>query len=284
MPIERVLDQVLKIDSTTDEFDIWKSLIQPRLKDLPENVQRICAHGCTEMLNNVKDHAISPKVLVIVERSSSQIAIEIQDAGVGIFRKIQEALKLPDEHGAFLELAKGKITTDPEKHTGEGIFFTARMFDSFTILSGSMYVSFTADGEHWIIEDAHYKAEPDQGTFVIMKIDPHSNRTTKEVFDRFAPLEGGEAFGELKRTHLAVRLSQPGGEPLISRSQAKRILARLEEFDEAILDFEGVPEIGPAFADEVFRVFQTEHEKTRLIPVRANESVMRMIVRAQERS
>lgn len=43
----------------------------------------------------------------------------ISDNGVGIFRKIQAALKLLDERHAVLELAKGKFTTDPKNHSGE---------------------------------------------------------------------------------------------------------------------------------------------------------------------
>ena len=57
---------------------------------------------------------------------------------MGIFKKIQKALDLLDERHAILELAKGKLTTDPKHHTGEGIFFTSRMFDEFTILSGGV--------------------------------------------------------------------------------------------------------------------------------------------------
>ncbi len=116
-----------------------------------------------------------------------------------------------------------------------------------------------------------------------MQIAPGSKRTAREVFDRFAPMQDG-GMSEIKSTNLAIRLARPSGEPLVSRSQARRILARLEHFEEAVLDFDAVPEIGPAFADEIFRVFATEHPQVRLIPVRANENVMRMILRAQERA
>ncbi len=57
-------------------------------------------------------------------------------------------------------------------------------------------------------------------------------------------------------------------------------MARLERFEEVVLDFSGVDEIGPAFADEIFRVFANEHPGTNLSPVNANDSVARMIRRA----
>ena len=35
----------------------------------------------------------------------------------------------------------GKLTTDPHRHTGEGIFFTSRAFDCFEIRSGELRFS-----------------------------------------------------------------------------------------------------------------------------------------------
>ena len=54
------------------------------------------------------------------------------------------------------------------------------------------------------------------------------------------------------KTVVPVRLAQYGNDQLISRSQAKRVLARIDLFSTVLLDFEGVPAIGRAFADEVF--------------------------------
>ncbi len=41
----------------------------------------------------------------------------------------------------------------------------------------------------------------------------------------------------------------------MSRSEARRLLSRLDEFEEVVLDFTGVTRIGQGFADEIFRVF-----------------------------
>jgi hypothetical protein len=77
-----------------------------------------------------------------------------------------------------------------------------------------------------------------------------------------------------------VALARAEGEKLISRSQAKRILARVERFREVVLDFEGIDSIGPAFADEMFRVFASRHPQVSMLPIRANPDVSRMIARA----
>lgn len=67
---------------------------------------------------------------------------------------------------------------------------------------------------------------------------------------------------------------------IVSRSQAKRVLARVEKFKEVILDFKGVAEVGQAFVDEIFRVFSQSHPEIHLFYVNANESIEWMIRRA----
>jgi hypothetical protein len=74
------------------------------------------------------------------------------------------------------------------------------------------------------------------------------------------------------------------GDKLISRSQAKQVVARLERFKEVVLDFEDVDSIGPAFADEIFRVFANQHPEVSLLAVNTNVNVERMIQRASRRS
>ena len=68
---------------------------------------------------------------------------------------------------------------------------------------------------------------------------------------------------------------------LVSRSQAKRLLNRFERFKVVVLDFEGVQEVGQAFADEIFRVFSNFHPATEIRALNANEQVQKMIARAK---
>ena len=110
-----------------------------------------------------------------------------------------------------------------------------------------------------------------------MQIHPLSSRTTNEVFARYATDQDDYAF---RKTHIVVGLARAEGEKLISRSQAKRIMARVERFREVVLDFQGVESIGPAFADEIFRVFRAQHPAVRVFPVNTAEAVQRMISRA----
>jgi biotin operon repressor/anti-sigma regulatory factor (Ser/Thr protein kinase) len=140
------------LDSGITEDQAWREDIVPSLGRMPENVNNIWQYGFTEMFNNAIDHSGAASVTVNLRKTSASTSISLYDNGVGIFRKIQAALNLLDERHAVLELAKGKFTTDPANHSGEGIFFTSRMFDDFELLSGGVFFSHKfSEKEDWIL-------------------------------------------------------------------------------------------------------------------------------------
>jgi anti-sigma regulatory factor (Ser/Thr protein kinase) len=215
-----------------EESRVWLDRVAPLLEDVPENVFDICFHGFTEMLNNAIDHSGGTTVSIRVVRTAADLAIRIADDGVGIFRKIATHLHLDDERHAVLELSKGKLTTAAAMHPGERIFFTSRMFDRFSLTSGDL--SLVSVGEHWTLDHLAPQSAPDPtavatGTVVDMSIDLASTRTDRDVYDRFsAPLEQGYGF---IRTQVPVAFARHAEEKLISRSQAKRLLARFDRFN-----------------------------------------------------
>lgn len=261
--------------STAPEEDVvWRNDISAILGPLPENVRDIWAYGFTEMFNNARDHSGGSLVDVSIKKTAIATQMLVADDGVGIFRKIQKAMNLLDERHAVFELSKGKLTTAPDRHSGEGIFFTSRVFDSFDILSGGVFFKHQfGDDEDWLSE----RKTPADGTAVFMSLNNHTARTTKKVFDQYAG--GSDNYG-FNKTVVPVELAQYGNDKLISRSQAKRVMARVDLFTTVVLDFKDVPTIGQAFADEVFRVFAKEHPGIELLPIRANAEVKQMIQRA----
>lgn len=251
----------------------WQELCAPVVADLAENVRDIWHCGITEMVNNAIDHSDSRVVHVGMRRNALYTQGWVADEGVGIFRKIQKALNLYDPREAILELAKGKFTTDPANHTGEGIFFSSKMFDAFGIRSSGLHFAHD-DGEIDVLLEA---PTGDTGTVVVMQLANNSLRTEREIFDRFA-MPDEYAFA---KTIVPVRLAQHEGEKLVSRSQAKRLTLRFERFEYVVLDFAGVEEIGQAFADEVFRVFRAQHPRTVMMPTNMTPQVEAMVKRAQ---
>jgi len=269
-------EHIYALDGNLEEDVVWRNDIVSFLGELPINVIDIWHYGFTEILNNAIDHSSGQSVLVQVKKTALNCEIVIYDNGEGIFKKIQRELNLHDERHSVLELAKGKLTTDPDNHTGEGIFFSSRMFDDFRILSGNVYFSHTHDEvEDWIIENQRDQT----GTGVFIKLNNNTARTTKQIFDSFT---SDEDYGFTK-TVVPVRLAQYGDEKLVSRSQAKRLLDRVDKFRTVIFDFDEVDSIGQAFADEVFRVFQRHHPDIELFYLKASKSVQEMINRAIHR-
>lgn len=267
-------DHIYALNHVLEEHVVWQNDIFPRLGQLPENVIDIWHYGFTEMLNNAIDHSSGKNVSIHLKSTATSTDITIHDDGEGIFRKIQREINLTDERHAVLELSKGKLTTDPDNHSGEGIFFSSRMFDDFEIMSGSVIFSHQYNEvEDWILEIQ----EPQSGTVVLMKLNNNTARTTKQIFDDFS-----DENYSFSKTVVPVRLAQYGHEKLISRSQAKRLLVRIDRFKVVIFDFEGVESIGQAFADEVFRVFSKQHSGIELLHVNACKDVEQMISRAQK--
>lgn len=258
-----------------DEFRVWQETVAPFLADLSENVRDIWRYGVTEMVNNVVDHSEGETAVLRLERNALRTELWIDDDGEGIFQRIQRLLGLYDPREAILELAKGKLTTDPERHSGEGVFFASRVFDRFAIMSRTLYFSHDARREDWLIEDD----DDIPGTHVRMLLDNDCERTLKEVFDQFAE---PDEFS-FSKTIVPVRLAHHEGEKLVSRSQAKRLVARFERFRKVILDFAGVGEIGQAFADEIFRVFAQSHPSVELLSMNASDNVHAMIARVLAR-
>tara|TARA_Y100000294_G_scaffold77837_1_gene73198 strand:- start:266 stop:1354 length:1089 start_codon:yes stop_codon:yes gene_type:complete len=259
------------------EDKIWRLNISNFFKNFSPNIIDICHQGFTEIFNNVIDHSNGMTVRIVIKITSPKIEIKIIDNGIGIFTKIKNELGLEDERHAILELSKGKLTTDPEKHSGEGIFFTSRIFDEFLISSKQYFFSHYEDDD-WLLE-LDNKKKVLEGTIITMAIKTNSKRTTKEVFDRYASESDDYGF---TRTHVPVALAQYGEENLVSRSQAKRLLARFDTFKEVFLDFKDVKFIGQAFTDEIFRVFRNNNTNIRLILVNTNEYVEKMIQRVVE--
>lgn len=260
-----------KIVPGLNDDKVWFKYVRPMVAKFPENIQFICSYGFTEIFNNAIEHSEGSLIYTEVTVSDKDITFIIIDNGVGIFQKIQNAMHLDSKREAILHLSKGKFTTDPSNHTGEGIFFTSRAFNAFSIFSDSMYYTFS--GIDWLLSPEK-KEIIRGGTGVRMVLSLDSKTTMINLMNKYKDSEIG--FG---KTTVAVALSANPGDPHVSRSQAKRLLMGLEKFKWVILDFKGVESVGQAFVDEVFRVFKNEHPGVNIRYFNENKEVSSMIKR-----
>lgn len=279
--LKNIMDEVFRIEVNPDlkEDVVWRNKILPFVENLKGNVLDICQYGFSEMLNNVIDHSESADAIITVTRTPIDVTFSIADNGIGIFNKIQNDFKLEDNRHALLELSKGNLTSAPKRHSGQGIFLTSRMFNEFSILSGSLYYSIAEDlddSDGWIIE-VDEEENIQQGTIIKMIINYNSPKIVQEIIDRHGDIDSLA----ITKTHVPIKLAKYKGEQLVSRSQAKRVLARINKFREVTLDFKGIESISPAFADEIFRVYQQDHLNIRIVYVQANPEIVKTIRRVR---
>ncbi|MEN8217754.1 MAG: DUF4325 domain-containing protein [Pseudomonadota bacterium] len=258
-----------------DEFRIWKQLIAPQLTGLNEAAEEIIEYALTEILNNAQDHSGGNKVTVSVSQDQDDVKVTIGDDGIGIFRHIMDHLHLDQALDAAIELIKGKFTTQPECHSGEGLFFTSLAVDQLTICANSYCLELASS-------QATFKdVEEILGTKVTVHLRKTLNRSLEAIFNAYCHV-GKDQIPVFDRTVFRLQLAQSEGR-LISRSQAKRVMNGMERFATVEVDFTGVDNIGQGFADEMFRVWPSFHNQTVIKPTYASDKVKKLISRVTHR-
>ena len=162
------------------------------------------------------------------------------------------------------------------------------MADEFAIVAnGLTYVTTNISFSNELFDNSNNSKEflyddlkIDDGTYVYFKFNAHNQFQMAKKFNEFAD---GNGF---YKTIVPVKHLEENSQDVfyISRSQAKRLTAGFEKFKSVILDFNDVKEIGQAFADEVFRVYQNAHQTTKISFINANKNVKKMIERVKNNS
>ncbi len=247
-----------------------------KLLSLKEHTKSIFDFAFSEMLNNAIEHSASRNIQIEVSLNEKELVFIIDDSGIGVFRNIMRKYGLKSETEAIQDLLKGKTTTIPRSHTGQGIFFTSKAADIFVLESFDKQL--VIDNK---IHDISIKnrSKPKRGTRVIFKIELNSNKHLSDVFKKFTNIAGDSDYG-FDKTEVRIKLYMDSGIN-ISRSQARRVLQGLDKFKVILLDFDKVPMIGQAFADEIYRVFKNKHPGIQFQESNMNDAVEFMVRRAK---
>jgi len=253
-----------------DEHQVYGDHLSEALGALASNVADIQRYVFTEMLNNAIDHADARQIELQLLHDGAAHRCVVADDGVGCFENIRAKEGLDRLGDAVAHLSKGKQTTAPDAHSGEGIFFSSKVVDLFTIESNGLLWRVDNQRDDIGVGDSEVK----RGTRVTYELAMVSSRRLEAVFEAHSV----EPFA-FDRTRIHVKLFERG-DAFISRSEAKRLLTGLEPFKEIILDYRGVRLIGQGFADQIYRVYQAAAADTRLISINAIDPVAMMIQRA----
>ena len=261
------------------ENDIWEKVRKTTdfLSSLSENAENILYFGFTEMLNNAIDHSRSGVGYVKIWLEDKKLKFIVKDNGIGVFKNVMVKQNLSSEPDAARELIKGKLTTQPLFHSGEGIFWTSKVSDNFSLTSYSYKLILDNSLEDYSIEKIE---SPLIGTEVYFEI---SKDTTKSLQKLFRDFSFDHEKLTLDTTVIPVKLFEEG-DIWISRSQAKKVLVGLNRYRKIIFDFSGINVIGQAFADEIFRVFNIAHPEIELEAINMSESVALMVAHARNDS
>ncbi|MBQ7373201.1 MAG: DUF4325 domain-containing protein [Clostridia bacterium] len=264
-------------DGTLDEDRVYDNDIAPILSNDKDNVKRAWRYAFTEMMNNAIEHSTSKEIIVMVETTAVYVTMYVSDFGVGIFNNIREFIK--KEKGKDLTLKEcatllfaGKFTTAKSRHSGEGIFFTSHLMDSFVILSENVFFSRNN------FKDINFDLDVEEGmvgTTVLMRLSRNSKKTTTEIFSRFSNIDEGFIKTQIPIAHV---FSDYGP---VSRSEARRLTELLHSFKEIELDFSGVEEVGQAFVHELFGVWLKNNPDVEITIINASPDVDFMIKRVK---
>lgn len=238
---------------------------------MPSEVGRITQHIFGELLNNAIDHSGGTSVTVSLRQTPSHVQLLVSDDGCGVFDQLSRAFSLDDPALAMLEVSKGKLTSQPARHAGRGLFFTSKLADVFDLHANETAFQHRHwDGGGW----RPGRALKRQGTSVYAAIALDTTRSLDAVLQAHS-LDGlGYGF---ERTVVPLRLMASSLAGLDSRAQARRVAARLQQFRRAEMDFDGVERIGHSFADELFRVLPPQFEGVDLVPMNMTSAVAAMV-------
>lgn len=238
---------------------------------LTPSVQRMVQHAFAELVNNAADHSGGTTVTVSMRQTPSHVQLLVSDDGCGLFDQLHRSFALDDPALAMLELSKGKLTSQPMRHAGRGLFFTSRLADVFDVHANSLSFQHRDwEGRGW----HEGRALKHQGTSIYLAIALDTTRTLDSVLR--AHSADGHSLG-FDRTVVPLRLLRAEHTGLESRAQARRVAARLNLFRRAEIDFDGIDEIGHSFADELFRVLPHQHPSLSLEPMNMSPAVAAMI-------
>lgn len=252
--------------------DLRDELLEP---DSSAEAQDIQEYVFGEMVNNVLDHSASPDLTITRRLTNTGTEISVRDYGIGIFQHIADVEGLADDFASLLRLQSGTYTTDPQNHTGQGIFFSSRAVDHFSIGSGELA---------WLVDNVVgdstvTRISPVAGTVVKWSLAGRSARSLTALFEYFSR-EDDRGIPQFAVTCISVSVAA-GAAGYATRSAARELLADKQQFEVIILDFSNVENIGQGFADEVFRVYQAQHPTVTIDPIHMNEQVAFLVNQAR---
>ncbi len=271
-----IFDKTLSLKDLHED-EVWDQIRKTPgfIESLSDQAETALHFAFTEMLNNAIDHSKSGTVSILLDTNKTSVFFTIRDYGIGAFNSLMSKKSYPDTISTIQELIKGKNTSDPIHHSGEGIFWTSKIADHFELKSYKYSLIVDNTISDYTIKQLD---EPLLGTEVYFEIEKNTQKSIRDLFHEYS---FNHDTLTLDTTTIPIKLYDLG-EAWISRSQAKKVLSGLEKYKKIIFDFNGIDLIGQGFADEIFRVWQNSHPDIILEPINMNDTVAILVNDARE--
>ena len=183
---------------------------------LPHELRRLVQHTFCELVNNAIDHSGGTQLTVSLRQTGTQVQLLVSDNGLGLFQQIAQTFAIASPALAMLELSKGKLTSQPQRHTGQGLFFASRLADVFDLrANGAAFQQRGWDAQGWHPQ----RGLPNPGTSAYAAFALDTPRTVDAV-RRVWSLDGVGV--DFERTSVPLQLATSEREGLESRAQARR--------------------------------------------------------------
>ena len=265
--------QTIDVNSSFSPDEILKKQILPNLNSVALNIYEICEFSIMALLSNALDHAQATKLHYKLYVSPNDVHFVLSDNGIGIFENLNNSLILEDIQVAAIEIAKGRITTDPQNHGGDELMTVIHLFDKVTIDSSGICLTYYNKKNEWTVT----RSSQQKGTRIHLEIKSNSRRTCQEIFRQIFDREN-------KLVRIPVNLVRSDGEQVNSRIQAQSLLHNIKDLTEIEFDFKNIELIGPAFADELVRKTKEKNQianikwtnSTKMVDVLMSRAINRL--------
>ena len=247
--------------------------ILPHIELLPKNIYEIFEYSAGSLINNIVDHAKATSVYFKIFINHEEAHLVLTDNGVGLFENIYKGLSLSSTQMAAMEIAKGNVTTDPDRHSGDELNTIIHLFDKAIIDSANKSLRYFNNNNCWEINPSRHQ----NGTRIHLQINPNSDRTCADVFHRIFKKEK-------KKIRIPLNLLNMSEKKIVnSRSYAENILRNIDNYKKIEFDFNKIDLISPAFADELARKTKEKNQFADIAWMNTNKTVEMLLVRAFRR-
>jgi DNA-binding transcriptional ArsR family regulator len=161
-----LLNREIRVTPVLDPERLWDDHIAPVLADDRTPVRDLCRGAFGELIRNVIEHARAGWINVAFSTTARHIDITVADDGRGIFSRVAERIggaSARDTANLWSRHANARSVDFP----GSRLSLLGRNFESFSISSSGIVLSFDATFEQWSVAEA---ADSTAGTRVSLRL------------------------------------------------------------------------------------------------------------------